>query len=88
MAFAMRSTTGCGVPAGASRPVHELMTNPGKPDSSIVGICGSPGQRLAEATASTLIFPDFTCGMGTSSGSNAMDTSPDTSAGRIGALPL
>ena len=49
---------------------------------------GSPGQRLADATASALILPDLTCGIGTSSGSNAIDTSPETSAGRIGALPL
>ena len=50
------STTSLGVPAGAARPYHWVMTT-SIPDSLRVGTSGSEGTRLSELTASSLSLP-------------------------------
>src|SRR6185437_4768910 len=54
---AMRSTIGCGVPAGAIKPHHEVVSNPAKPDSAIVGTLGACADRAAPVTANIRTVP-------------------------------
>src|SRR3569832_315095 len=49
-----------GTLAGASSAYQTLASKPGMPDSDTVGTSGSIDQRVAEAIASALIFPDLT----------------------------
>src|SRR6185436_11693875 len=58
-----RSSTGCGVPAGARMP-HQLVTSkPGTPPSAIVGTSGMAGLRCAPLTPSAFSLPERTCGI-------------------------
>src|SRR5207302_1540401 len=52
-----RSTIGRGRPFGPMRPCQLLTSYPLTPDSSIVGVFGSAGMRLAVVTAIGLNFP-------------------------------
>ncbi|HEX2538469.1 MAG TPA: hypothetical protein VHL13_09320 [Pseudolabrys sp.] len=54
------ATTSGGALTGARRAYQTLASKPGMPDSDTVGTSGSIDQRVAEAIASALIFPDFT----------------------------
>ncbi len=53
-------TMGPGVPAGAAIPSHPDYSNPGRPDSIIVGTDGRDSSGWDVVTASALIFPAAT----------------------------
>ncbi|MNN47703.1 hypothetical protein D3C81_1621370 [compost metagenome] len=82
-----RLTISLGVPAGASRPAHELNTMPSKPASCMVGTCGSAGDRLEANTASGRSLPALIIAIELN-GSMVMSTSPDTTACICGPVPL
>src|ERR1700704_5954644 len=50
-----------GRPAGPSRPHHTPVSNPGSPDSAIVGTSGRTGERIAVVTPSGRTAPAVTC---------------------------
>src|SRR6185437_8932278 len=83
--FAMTSV---GVPAGASRPNHVEMSNPGSPASAIVGRSGASFERAAVVTASARSFPAFTWLTALARLSNISCVSPASSACIAGAAPL
>ena len=59
----MRATISGGVPAGASRPNHELASNPFTgPAAAIVGTSGSAALRSLLVTASAMSLPDLIWG--------------------------
>ena len=60
--FARRSMISFGVPAGAIRPVHRSVLNPGNPDSAKVGTFGIRAARVSLDTASGRSAPLVTCG--------------------------
>ena len=49
--------TAGGVPAGATMLYHDVTSNPGRPDSSIVGSAGAVAMRFGLATASARSLP-------------------------------
>src|SRR5262245_65792449 len=55
--LASRSTTCCGVLAGASNPNHPLSSYPGTPASCMVGTCGIRLERDGDAIANILPWP-------------------------------
>src|ERR1700745_782275 len=55
--LASRSTTCCGVLAGASNPNHPLSSYPGTPASCMVGTCGMSLEREGDAIANILPLP-------------------------------
>src|ERR1700687_3011591 len=76
------------VPAGASTPNHDGTSNPGKPDSAIVGTCGTAGDRVLFATASTRSLPAFADGMTAASPPNETATWPPSRSLIAAPLPL
>src|SRR5262245_48687217 len=52
-----RSTADLGVPAGANSPNQTMVSNPGSPDSEIVGCSGSTGERCGAATPKSRMVP-------------------------------
>ena len=64
------------------------MSNPGKPDSSIVGTSGSSSTRFAVVTAIARSFPDLMNGIAEGIESNISWIWPPTSSVSAGALPL
>src|SRR5215218_1487164 len=55
-----RATISFGVPVGASMPNHVLASNPGMPDSAIVGKAGAAALRFALLMASACRRPELT----------------------------
>ncbi len=53
--------TSLGVPAGASTPSQFDTSYPGRPDSAIVGTCGSASMRAFDVTPSTRTLPALMC---------------------------
>src|SRR4051794_3495956 len=58
-----RATIGFGMPAGPNTQNHEVISNPGTPDSAIVGTSGSAAERLLLDTAIARMRPTFTIGI-------------------------
>src|SRR5215471_4019754 len=77
-----------GVPAGTSKPNHDEASNPGRPDSAIVGMSGNAGARVAEVTASARSFPDLICGNDGGRLWNINCAGPAIRSCNAGALPL
>src|SRR3984893_902677 len=50
-----------GRPAGPSTPHQTPVSNPGRPDSAIVGTFGTTGERIAVVTPSGRTVPAVTC---------------------------
>src|SRR5688572_8325128 len=53
----------CGNPAGPAKPIHELISKPLTPASSIVGICGTCGSRVSVVTPSARSLPALIWGI-------------------------
>jgi len=81
-------TISFGVFTGAQTPYHVAMSNPGRPDSAIVGTSGSAGTLFAVDTPSTLSFPDFTCAIDDGMLSIIIVTCPPIRSVVAGPLPL
>ncbi len=79
---------GPGVPAGAKRPYHVEMSNPGKPASAIVGNSGASFERSAVVTASAFNLPALICAIALARLSNMNCVSPASNACVAGAPPL
>ncbi|MNT67178.1 hypothetical protein D3C72_2052990 [compost metagenome] len=59
----MRSTTACGVPAGATSPYQAMLSTSARPPSVKVGTSGRAGRRLGAATARARSLPAWMWGM-------------------------
>src|SRR3569833_2127997 len=81
-------TTSGGTLAGARSAYQTLASKPGMPDSDTVGTSGSIDQRVAEAIASALIFPDLTGPRYGVAESMAMSIWLPMRSGSIAAAPL
>ena len=83
-----RSTTSCGVPAGATTPVQDRDSYPFRPASVNGGIPGSTDSGVVLVTASALTLPD--CASGTADGalSKIMLIWPPTRSTSAWPLPL
>src|SRR6476469_915272 len=77
-----------GVPAGAASVSHVYDSNPGSPDSAIVGTCGTTALRLALETPSARMRPDFICGSSAGIEPKSTSTCPPINSGTVNALPL
>jgi hypothetical protein len=60
-ALLMRSTIGCGVPAGTTTPNHGVTCASAKPCSAMVGTSGKYFERPSLIAAMILIEPACTC---------------------------
>ncbi len=82
-------TTSAGVPAGASRPHHVLMSKSlSPPASAMVGSSGMTGVRCALVTASALSLPALIYGETAEMEMNARSTWPPSRSMIAGASPL
>ena len=84
----MRSTIGAGTPFGAIRPCQRMTSNPGTPDSAMVGTSGSAGRRFALVTAMARSRPDFTCGSAVAVLLKKMSVWPEIVSVSAGPVPL
>jgi tripartite-type tricarboxylate transporter receptor subunit TctC len=75
-------------PAGTKIPNQVLTSNPGRPDSAMVGSSGASGVRLAVVTASARTRPPFTCDRDEAKLSNMRSTRPATRSCIAPAAPL
>ena len=80
--------TAGGVPAGATKPRKPPASNPGTPDSAMVGTSGRPSKRFADAMPSAFSFPDLMCGSSAATSANMMFTCPPSRSFTAGAAPL
>src|SRR5262249_1151147 len=71
---------GSGVPAGASSANHEVASNPGKPDSAMVGRSGTLGDRVSDVTARPRSLPSRTSGRSEPEFPQTMVTRPPITA--------
>src|SRR5262249_26689576 len=85
--LASRSTTGCGVLAGASSPNHPLSSYPGTPASCMVGTCGIRLKREGDATANILPLPPAASAMAEGGPVNMTPTTPAAMSVMAGAVP-
>src|SRR5262249_28069388 len=74
--LASRSTTCCGVLAGASNPNHPLSSYPGTPASCMVGTCGIRLERDGAAVANILPLPPAASAMAEGGPVNMTSTTP------------
>src|SRR3954465_1053118 len=81
-------TIGWGVPAGPASVNHVYDSNPGRPDSAIVGISGTTALRFTLDTPSARMRPDLTCGSSDGIEPNMTSTCPPINSGTVNALPL
>ncbi len=79
---------GCGVCAGASKPVQATVTKFGKPLSIIVGTSGNCGIRFCVVTASARNLPAWISGNSTLVVSKVICTLPAIRSVIEGAPPL
>ena len=83
-----RLTMSIGVPAGASRPNHELASKPfRRPASATVGTPGSACEVCELVTANAFSLPDLMCGMAEGRLSNITSMSPDIRLSSAGLEP-
>ncbi len=84
----MRLTMSGGVPAGASRPNHEVASKPLRPPaSSMVGTSGIAAERCRLVTASALSLPALICGIDEGRLSNITSMVPPTMSSSAGPEP-
>src|SRR3954470_2548399 len=81
-------TTSRGVPAGPARVSHVDDSNPGRPDSAIVGMSRTTALRFTLDTPSARMRPDLTCGNSDGMEPNITSTWPPINSGTVNALPL
>src|SRR4051812_42542746 len=79
---------GFGVLAGASMLCQLVISNPGNPDSAIVGISGTMRERRGVVTASPRSFPALICGSAGGSPAIIICTWPAITAAIAGPVPL
>src|SRR6218665_1840910 len=87
----MRSTTACGVPAGATRPVQVMASKPGWPASATVGTAASSGTlctRCAELTAKARTRLPASCAMAGAGLAKLRSTRLPSQSGLAGPAPL
>lgn len=82
-----RSSTACGVPAGANTPNQVVASKPASPVSAMVGTSGNCGLRMAPVTPSALRSPRWICGMADGRLSNINCTRPASRSIMAGPLP-
>ena len=83
-----RLTISAGVPAGASRPNHELASKPlTGPASAIVGTSGKAALRSPLVTASAISLPALTCGSADGRLSNIRSIVPPIRSSSAGPEP-
>src|SRR5262249_13935666 len=85
--LASRSTTCCGVLAGASNPNHPLSSYPGTPASCMVGTCGIRLEREGDAIANTLPLPPAASAIAEGGPVNMTSTTPAAMSVIAGAVP-
>ena len=82
------SITGCGVLAGASRPIQADSTTLFTPPSFNVGMSGAVLARLSLRMPTGCNLPALMWGRASGSGENAMSTTPPIRSVMAGAPPL
>src|SRR5262249_40832824 len=85
--LASRSTTCCGVLAGASNPNHPLSSYPATPASCMVGTCGMSLEREGDAIANILPLPPAASAMAEGGPVNITSTTPAATSVMAGAVP-
>src|SRR6516225_6423005 len=84
---ASRSTTRCGVLAGASNPNHPLSSYPARPASCMVGTCGMSREREGDAIANILPLPPAASAMAEGGPVKITSTTPAATSVMAGAVP-
>ena len=87
MAALSTFTTSRGMPAGPESVNHVYDSNPGNPDSAIVGRSGTTLVRALLDTPSARMRPDLICGSSDGIEPNIASTLPPISSGTVNALP-
>jgi hypothetical protein len=82
------ATMSGGVPAGTITPNQVVRSNPGSPDSAMVGSSGTAGERASVVTASARSLPALTLGSALARLSNINCTCPESKSAIAGAAPL
>src|SRR5260370_37370600 len=85
--LARRSTTCCGVLAGASNPNHPLSSYPGTPASCMVGTCGMSLGLEGAASDNILPLPPAASAMAEGGPLNITSTTPAATSVMAGAVP-
>ena len=77
-----------GVFAGATIPIQDDASKPGKPDSLMVGVLGNNSSRFGLADARARKRPDLICGKAVATSKNITGICPEMRSSTAGPAPL